>query len=488
MHALIRKLEAIVGEHGWLQGPDASAYGRDWLDQYGMPPLGVARPRSGHQVAAVVRACADAGVAIVPQGGNTGLCGGSVSADGAAVIVSLSRMNGIGRVDPVGRCAEVEAGAVLRRVHEATADSCLMFPLRLGSEGSAQIGGLIATNAGGSHALRYGLMQDLVLGLEVVLADGRVWNGMRPVMKDNAGYQLRQLFCGSEGTLGIVTRAVLRLYPMPRQAITALIAVPGMDDALRFAARLRGQAEEFLTGLEFISDTGVGFVLKHIPDLAFPLRIRAPFYLLIECAASSVLVPLEDLWEEVLADAMEEGWVLDGTVAASEQQSRHFWRLREELPEGQRREGLQIKNDISVPVASLGVFLDKAGAAVETVLPGVRINPFGHLADGNVHYNISPPEGQADFVGREDALRLAVARIAQSLGGSFAAEHGLGRSKVFLADMLRPPVERALMRELKHALDPAGSLNPNVVVRAEALSNGKGVTQRPVASAGYHGD
>lgn len=489
MQTLIRKLRAILGAGGWLEDADAAPYCRDWLGQYGKPPLGVARPKTTAEVAAVVRACAEAGVATVPQGGNTGLGGGAVSPGGPAIILSLSRMNAIGPADPVGRCVEVEAGAVLQRVHEAISGQRLMFPLRLGSEGSAQIGGLIATNAGGSHALRYGLMQDLVLGLEVVLADGSIWNGMRPVIKDNAGYQLKRLFCGSEGTLGIVTRAVLRLYPAPQQTITALIAVPGIDQALHFAARLRSHAEEFLTGLEFISDFGIDLVLRHIPDLAFPLASRSPFYLLVECASSSPLVPLETLWEEVLASAMDEGWVLDGAIAASERQSRHFWRLREEIPEGQRLEGVQVKNDISVPVAAIGAFLAEAGAAIHAILPGVRINPFGHLGDGNVHFNLSPPEGSAGFAGRDDLLRLAVAEAAQKLGGSFAAEHGLGRTKVFLADTLRPPVERGLMSALKHAFDPGGMLNPGVVVHASLpCRSNNGAMTRAAQIAGHDGD
>ena len=489
MQPLIQELRSLLGPKGWLEGDDALPYSRDWLGEYGDVPLGVARPCSTGETAAVVRACAAGKAIVVPQGGNTGLCGGSVGVAGPAVIVSLSRLNGISKVDTIGHTLEVEAGTVLQRVHEAARQAEMMFPLRLGSEGSARIGGLIATNAGGSHALRYGPIQDLVLGLEVVLADGSVWNGMRPIIKDNAGYQLRRLFCGSEGTLGIVTRALLRLFPAPRHSITALVAVPGIDAALRFAALLRSHADEFLSGLEFFSDIGLDLALRHIPDLDFPLETRSPCYLLVELTSSAATAPLEALWEQVLAEAMENGWILDGAIAGSERQRLHFWRLREEQPEGQRLEGGQIKNDVSVPVARLDAFLREAGNVVAAILPGVRVNAFGHLGDGNVHYNLSPPERGGDFAGRDDELRLAVARIAQNLDGSFAAEHGLGRSKVFLADCLRSRPERMLMRAIKNAFDPAGTLNPGVLVAAASRPDND--TDRPHDPAGsvrHHGD
>lgn len=464
-NALEQELIALLGPGGWLPSGETDGYRRDWLDQFGETPLGVARPASVEQVSATVRACARAGVAIVPQGGNTGLCGGSVLGRAGGVIVSLARMAGMEEPAAASGTVLVEAGLVLARLHEALVPSGLMFPMHLGSEGSAQIGGLIGTNAGGSHAFRYGMMQDLVAGLEVVLPDGRVWNGLRPVQKDNAGYQLRRLFCGSEGTLGIVTRAVLKLFPAPAQSAVALLVAPEMSAAVRFGTELRAQAAEFLTALEFFSDFGLAMALRHVRGLVFPLSTRDGCFLLVELTSSSLRVPLQDILAGCLEWGLGEGLILDGTLAQSEFQRRQFWRLREEQPEGQRLEGPQLKHDISVPAGRLAEFINAAGQACREVLPGVRINPFGHLADGNVHYNLSPPVGTGSFAGKKPQLADALALLAAKTGGSFAAEHGLGRAKVDLADRLRAPVERDLMRAVKKAVDPKGLLNPGTILR-----------------------
>lgn len=464
MSKLAAELSEILGPKGWLTGKDVTGYSRDWLDRYGEPPLGVARPATTAEVAAVVSACHWAGVPIVPQGGNTGLCGAAVLGERCGVILSLARMNAIGTPDADTGAVEVEAGAVLAAVHEAIAPEGLIFPMHLGAEGTAQIGGLIGTNAGGSHAARYGMMQDLVLGLEVVLADGTIWNGMRSVQKDNAGYQLRKLFCGSEGTLGIVTRAVLKLFPAPKQRETALLAVPDMAALIATGTALKADAGEFISGLEFFSDFGLDLALKHVDGLEFPLESRAPWYLLVELTAGSPRVPLSELLEEALERGFEQGQLVDGTIAMSETQRNALWRIREEQPEGQRLEGPQLKHDISVPPGRLGQFIEEGTAACEALMPNVRINPFGHLGDGNTHYNLSPPENAQDFgdLGPQFALKLG--RIATELGGSFAAEHGLGRSKVALADELRDPIERDLLNRIKLALDPDWGLNPGVIV------------------------
>jgi FAD/FMN-containing dehydrogenase len=301
------------------------------------------------------------------------------------------------------------------------------------------------------------MMQDLVLGLEVVLPDGRIWNGLRAVQKDNAGYQLRKLFCGAEGTLGIVTRAMLRLHPAPRQRATALLILRDYRSAVAFGTLLRSEAGEFLSSLEFFSDPGLELVLKHLPDLAFPLDARGAAYLLVELASSSLRVPLDDILVSALEAGMEQEWVADGALATSEAQRAHFWRLREEQPEGQRLEGEQLKHDISVPPGKIAQFIAAGETACAGLLPGVRINPFGHLGDGNIHYNLSPPEGQASFDGKADEMGQALAALATGMGGSFAAEHGLGRSKIALAEQYRSAVERDLMARLKDALDPSGS-------------------------------
>jgi FAD/FMN-containing dehydrogenase len=402
-------MKECLGERGWLTCPeDQAAHARDWLDRYGEVPLGIARPASTAEVSAIVRICAEHGISIVPQGGNTSLNGGSVATSPASVILSMARMNRIHTIDAVDFTATVEAG--------------------------------------------------------VVLADGTVWDGSRALIKDNAGYQLRRLFCGSEGTLGIVTKAVLRLFPAPVARATALLALPDLDAALRIGALLRALTGEFLTAVEFFNEPGLSLLLKHVPHISRPLEIPGPVYLLVEIATSIPEIVLPDILDRALSAAFETGDVLDGTIATSEAQRAALWRIREELPEGQRLEGRQIKHDVSVPVARLAAFVAEASAGAARVLAGVRVNPFGHLGDGNVHFNLSPPEGRADFEGREMQLSQAVYEAAVGHGGSIAAEHGLGQAKVELADRFRSATERSLMRQLKSTLDPHGIMNPGKVV------------------------
>jgi FAD/FMN-containing dehydrogenase len=312
------------------------------------------------------------------------------------------------------------------------------------------------------------MMADLVLGLEVVLPDGQIWTGLRAVQKDNAGYALRRLFCGAEGTLGVVTRATLRLHPAPTRRVTALLALPNPAALVRFGRRLRAATADTLVAAEFFSDTGLALALAHVPGLAFPLDTRAEAYLLVELATAQPRIPLDDILSDLLETGMEAGEVLDGTIAASDAQRAALWRLREDQPEGQRLAGAQAKHDISVPPGQIATFIARGQALCDSTLPGLRINPFGHLCDGNIHYNLTPPPGARDF-GAADiaALSLSLAALAQDLGGSFAAEHGLGRSKIALADALRPPVERALMADLKRALDPGGLMNPGVILATD---------------------
>ena len=464
MDVLSTKLIALLGPKGWIGPEDCQPWQRDWLDQYGEVPLGVARPKSTAEVADVLRLCHAEGVPVVPQGGNTGLVGAGVLGEPGGVILSLSRMNTISSPDLSGGSISVGAGVILEQLHQSLEGTGLIFPMHLGSEGSAQIGGLIATNAGGSHAFRYGMMQDLVLGLEVVLADGNVWKGMRAVQKDNAGYQLRKLFCGSEGTLGIVTKAILKLSAEPKQQFTALLAVRDAPGLVKLATKLRAEGGEFLTAMEFFSDVGLGIALENIPGLVFPLQSRASFYLLVEAGSGSMQVPLDSILTEVMEWGMDEGIVADGALAKSEAQRAVFWRLREEQPEGQRRLGAQLKHDLSVPPGQLGEFLDRANNVCSELLKGVTINAFGHLGDGNVHYNLSPPLGKQDFSELDSEFSLRLSRLTTVMGGSFAAEHGLGRTKTALADMLRDPLERDLMAHIKKSLDESEQLNPGVLV------------------------
>jgi len=461
---LSKKLSTLLGPKGWVSPENCLPWQRDWLDQNGEVPLGVARITSTDEATEVLRLCCAEKVAIVPQGGNTGLVGAGVLGKPNGVIISLSRMNVISSPDYSGGTITVEAGVILESLHQSLKGTGLMFPMHLGSEGSAQIGGLIATNAGGSHAFRYGMMQDLVLGLEVVLADGTVWNGMRSVQKDNAGYQLRKLFCGSEGTLGIVTRAILKLSPEPKQHFTALLAVSDASGLVKLAARLRAEGGEFLTAMEFFSNVGLDIALTNIPELVFPLQSRTAFYLIVEASSGSTKVPLDVILAEVIDWGMSEGIIIDSALAMSSTQRAAFWRLREEQPEGQRQLGVQLKHDISVPPEQLVDFLNRANDECNKILKGVRINPFGHLGDGNVHYNLSPPIGQLDFFGLDSEFAIKLGRLATIMGGSFAAEHGIGRTKTFLADILRDPVERNMMMRIKKSLDDSNQLNPDVLV------------------------
>ena len=461
---LSTKLIALLGPKGWIGPEDCQPWQRDWLDQYGEVPLGVARPKSTAEVAEVLRLCHAEGVPVVPQGGNTGLVGAGVLGEPGGIILSLSRMNAISSTDLSGGSISVEAGVILEQLHQFLEGTGLMFPMHLGSEGSAQIGGLVATNAGGSHAFRYGMMQELVLGLEIVLSDGTVWDGMRAVQKDNAGYQLRKLFCGSEGTLGVVTKAVLKLSPQPRQLFTALLAVTSASGLIELRKKLMAEAEEFLTAMEFFSDVGLDIALDNIPGLIFPLHSRAPFYLLIEAGSGSTRVPLDSILTAVMEWGLDEGIATDGALAMSEAQKAVFWRLREEQPEGQRRLGVQLKHDLSVPPGQLVDFLSRANDECNEILDGVIINPFGHLGDGNVHYNLSPPAGQKDFLGLDIEFDAKLAELATVMGGSFAAEHGIGRTKTVLADVLRDPVERDLMARVKRSMDDTQQLNPGVLI------------------------
>lgn len=453
---------ALLGPKGWRDGRDVlTAHGTDWLGRAGATPLGVALPESTEQAAALVWLCAQQGISITPQGGNTGLNGASILSPGASgIILSMARLNRIRSIDPTGLTAVVEAGMVLSRLHDALEEHGLMLPLHLGSGGSAQIGGLIGTNAGGSHAMRYGMMEAQVLGLEVVLPDGSVWNGLRSLIKDNSGYALRRLFCGAEGTLGVVTCASLRLQPAPRSRATALLAVDGMEEALELHSVMQRGASELLASIEFFCERGLSLLLKHFPSLKRPFMEPWPFYVLVELQTSTSSVDIGALLESVLEACFGRGLLRDGLVAASETQRAEFWKLREELPEGQRREGPQLKHDVAVPVRRLAEFIKRAEQDAQRILAGVRIVPFGHLGDGNVHLNLSPPRGSSDFNGRGLALADAIYRIAVDMGGTFSAEHGLGTSKVALADSLRDPTERKLMLNIKQAIDPNAIMNP----------------------------
>ena len=468
--ALRARIAEVVGEKGLIEDPEEMApYLAEARGRYvGRTPF-IVRPANTEEVAAVVRLCAEAGVPVVPQGGNTGLLAGGIPFErGDEILLSLSRMNRIRRIDPVEDTITVEAGCILQKVQEAAAEVDRLFPVSLGAEGTCQIGGNIATNAGGIQVLRYGSMRRQVLGLEVVLPDGRVWDGLRRLRKDNTGYDLKQLFIGAEGTLGIVTAAVLELAPRPRSLATAFIALADLDAATALFARARSSFGDALTSFELIPRIGLDFALRHVAGSVVPLEDRHDWHALVE-AGSTTEGALDDAMETLLAEAFEAELVPDAAIAQSEAQRAAFWRLREAIVEGQKFEGGSIKHDITVPVARVPEFIQEASGAVESLIPGIRPVAFGHLGDGNVHFNLSQPEG-ADrdaFMARWEEVNRLVHDLTRAMDGSISAEHGIGRMKLEENVRTKDPLEIELMQSLKRALDPQGIMNPGKVVAGD---------------------
>jgi FAD/FMN-containing dehydrogenase len=464
---LLEAIRTVVGRPGLLTDPaDTIGYTEDWRRLYRGATPAVIRPANTAELAGVVRLCAAARAPIVPQGGNTSMVGGATpSADGSEFVLSLARMARIRAIDPVDLTLTVEAGATLKAAQNAAADAGCLLPLSISSEGTAQIGGILAANAGGNNTVRYGNARDLVLGLEVVLADGSVWNGLRRLRKDNTGYCLRQLFVGSEGTLGIITAAVLKLVPRPRETCVAFCAVGSPDAALDLFSRFQAHDSAAVQAFEYMSGEGIGFVLKHIPGATLPLARPARHYMLVELATSRPDGGLRASLEAVLAQALDDGVVLDAAIAESEAQALAIWRLREEHSEAQKREGASVKNDVAVPVSKVPEFLRRATAACEALFPGIRAVPFGHMGDGNIHFNLEQPVG-ADpvwFLAQDHAIMDAVNAVVRALDGSFSAEHGVGRLKPYLMADWRGGAELETMRRIKAALDPLGIMNPGKV-------------------------
>ena len=462
------RLRAIVGAANVLDGEtDMAPFLSDWRGRYHGRARAVVRPRDTAEVAAVVAACAQAGVAMVPQGGNTGLCGGATPlADGAAVVISLARLDRVRALDPDNDTLTVEAGCTLAAVQEAAQAAGRLFPLSLASEGSCLIGGNLSTNAGGVQVLRYGNTRDLVLGLEVVLPDGRVWDGLRGLRKDNTGYDLKQLFIGAEGTLGIVTAAVLKLFPAIRTRATAWVAVADPRAAVRLLGLLRAACGDRVSAFEIVGRTALGLVLRHIPGARDPLAGAPAWTVLVELSDPAVDAPLEAQLEAVLGEAVAQGLASDAVVAASVAQARALWALREDISEAQRIEGVSIKHDVSVPVSRIPEFLERAGAALAARWPDIRVVAFGHIGDGNLHYNLSKAvaDDNATFIARTAEVNGIVHDLVCELGGSISAEHGLGQLKREEVLRYKPALEMELMRRVKQAFDPAGLMNPGKVL------------------------
>jgi D-lactate dehydrogenase (cytochrome) len=465
---LFDRLAAIVGPAACIADENAMApYLHEERGLYHGRAALVVRPGSTAEVAAVVKACAEARLPIVPQGGNTGLCGGAAPhEDASEIVVSLGRLNRVRDIDPVNYTIIVEAGCILADIQARAAEKDCLFPLSLAAEGSCQIGGNLATNAGGINVLRYGTARELALGLEVVLPDGRIWNGLRALGKDNTGYALRQLFIGAEGTLGIITAAVLKLFPRPVETATALCAMADLAAVTTLLSRARARSGDAVTAFELLPRIGIEMCAKHIPGCADPLSAPHPWYVLIELSTSRPQAGIRSVFEALLESAFEDGIIADAVVAESLDQARALWRLRESLPEAQKHEGGSIKHDVSVPVSRVPEFITTATTAVTRDFPGVRCVPFGHVGDGNVHFNVSQPLG-ADaktYLGQWSAMNRIVHDIVAEMGGSISAEHGIGRLKTAELVHYKDAVELDLMRQLKQAFDPAGIMNPGKVL------------------------
>jgi FAD/FMN-containing dehydrogenase len=460
-------LRTIVGAGNVLVDGDLSAYEIDWRKRYRGQALAVVRPGSTAEVAAVVRLCNEHGLAIVAQGGNTGLVGASVpDASGTQLLLNLTRLNKIRAIDAANLTMTVEAGCVLQSVQEAAANAGLLFPLSLAAEGSCTIGGNLATNAGGTQVLRFGNARELCLGVEVVTAAGEVWDGLTGLRKDNTGYDLRDLFVGSEGTLGLITAATLKLFPQPVAVTTALATLPSLDAAVELLQLARARLGAGLTGFEVMGDYALGLVRKHFPQLPQPLP-PAPWTVLLEQSDSEAEAHAQALFEALLETALERGLISDAAVASSLEQSSAMWHLRESIPLAQSVEGPNIKHDIALPVSAIPRFVAETDAALLRTFPGVRLVDFGHLGDGNLHYNVQAPadsDAASFLVEHEHAVNTLVYDALAPFGGSISAEHGIGALKRGELAQRKSPVALALMRSIKSALDPRGLLNPGRVL------------------------
>ena len=466
---VLDRLHAVVGNPGVItDANDKSPYLSDERGYYtGTTPM-VVRPSSTEEVSEVVRICNETCTPIVPQGGNTGLCGGATPYEhGGEVLLSLTRMNKVRELDPLNYTITVEAGVILADVQTAAEEAERYFPLSLGGEGTARIGGNLSTNAGGTGVLRYGPARDLCLGLEAVLPDGRVWNGLTGLRKDNTGYDLKHLFIGAEGTLGIITAACLKLFPNPADIQTAFVAVENEHAAVELLARARRITDDRVVTFEYMPRDAIAFALTHIDGTRDPMPTAYQHYVLMELAAGEAAAAgLREMLEDVLGNGMEDGVVLDAVFAESGQQAADFWKIRETIPEAQKYEGASSKHDISVPVSGVANFLVEAIADLEEMVPGIRPCAFGHVGDGNIHFNLSRPVDMSDddFRAMEPDIHKAVYDRTVAMGGSISAEHGIGRLRRGELETYKSPVAMDVMRAIKATLDPNGIMNPGKVL------------------------
>ena len=465
--ALLAELRASLGADYVVT--DAEQLAPHLVERRGLyqgQALAMVRPRDSAQVQAVMKIAHRHGAKVVPQGGNTGLVGGQTPMDADCILLTLGRLNKVHVRDQGNNTLTVGAGATLHEVQHCALEMDRLFPLSLASEGTCQIGGNLASNAGGTQVLRYGNARDLVLGLEVVLASGEIWSSLGGLRKDNTGYDLKQLFLGSEGTLGIITAATLKLFPLPKAQATAFVAVPTIEDAVQLLRQAESASGGQVTGFELVPRIGLEFVTRHLDDARDPLKTAYDWYVLIELSSGGPQQTLDDLLSTLLTQGIEQDLILDGVVAQSDRQRADFWALRESLSDVQRREGGSIKHDISVPVSAMGTFIERATQAVHKRLPGIRPVPFGHIGDGNVHFNLSQPLDMdtQDYLALWGEFNEIVHAIALSLNGSISAEHGIGQLKRDELAKIKSGVEMDMMRAVKQALDPDGLLNPGKIL------------------------
>jgi len=469
---LIARFIAIVGaDNAITDTADQQPFVTEWRDLYFGKTPAVLKPGSTEEVAAILRLAHETGTPIVPQGGNTGTNGGAVPHEnGDEIVLSLARLNRVRAFDPIGATMTVEAGCVLHTLQTLADENDLYFPLGLGSEGSCQIGGNISTNAGGTAVLAFGNTRDLVLGLEVVLPDGRIWNGLSTLRKNNTGYDLKNLFIGAEGTLGVVTAATLKLFPRPKRRETAFVGIASPHDGLALLKRLQQAAGPMLTSCEIMPRLGLEFCLKHLAGARDPLGAPHAWYLLVELSSGDASERVRETMENVLMAAIEDEIVQDAALAESDQQAAGFWHIRTGLSEVQKSEGGSIKHDIAVPVKDIAAFIDEAAPVVEAITPGARVIAFGHLGDGNLHYNVSQPADydqsadKARYLAQWDEMNAAVYAVVKRFDGTISAEHGIGRLKRKHMPAIKDPVELAMMQEVKALFDPRGIMNPGKVL------------------------
>ena len=467
--ALLQSLRDIVGAANVITEGDLTAWEQDWRRRRRGKALAVVRPGSTAEVAAVVRACAAAGVSLVPQGGNTGLVDGSVPDEsGQQIVLSLQRMSAVRAIDGANLTITVEAGCVLQALQQHAQDAGYLFPLSLAAEGSCTIGGNLGTNAGGTQVLRFGNARELCLGLEVVTAKGDIWNGLTGLRKDNTGYDLRDLFIGSEGTLGIITAATMKLYPQPAACLTTWVAVPSLDSAVRLLGLAQQRLGADLTGFEVMGQFALSLVVRHYPALRVPLYQDTPWCVLLETSDHESEAHARERFEAVLEAALEQGLASDAVMAENLTQAHQLWHIREAIPLAQAEEGLNIKHDISIPVSRIPAYVAETDELLRQAIPGVRLVNFGHLGDGNLHYNVQAPEGgdpRAFLEQHEKTVHAIVYDAVMRHEGSISAEHGVGRLKLHELEQRKSPVALDMMRAIKVALDPQGIMNPGRVVR-----------------------